>query len=517
MKIELAEKEIWFKLSDIPEANYISLFAYNLVNLIIDYPVVGAGNYITEGFVDWDNGIASYHLKRNQFNRCADALASDIIHMTKTHKQRVKKYYILAKKLMVESETFRQLHFSEMSDHELLDEFKEIAALHRQNHLYGGILTFLPDEEQQRVSNAIFHKIKELIKESKSDLSVVETWNILTTPNKKSFREKEEIDILKICIEILQNKDLHKNIMQNENFFGLMKEDEKISNLLMDHHQKYCWIPYMYTGPIYDREHYYSKIKKNLTQGSNWIERSLKNANEKHKKIVKQQQKVLSLLKPCSKDKQLLKFAKEIVFLKGYRKDTFYHLFYCYEPFLKEIAKRINVDVRDVGFLFPWEFENALINKKYSKRDLENRRLSSLYYMKGNKIKFYFNENREKFKEKIKIEKITKVGDSVKGMVAHPGYAKGFVKIIQNPGDMEKMKEGDILISQMTNPNLVLAMQKAAAIVTDTGGLTCHASILSRELKIPCIVGTNIATKVLKDGDLVEVDADKGIVKRIKL
>jgi len=82
--------------------------------------------------------------------------------------------------------------------------------------------------------------------------------------------------------------------------------------------------------------------------------------------------------------------------------------------------------------------------------------------------------------------------------------------------DMPKMKKGDIMLSETTYPALVPAMKKAAAIVTNIGGLTCHAAIVARELKIPCVVGTKIATKVLHDGQLVEVDADKGIVKIIK-
>ena len=65
----------------------------------------------------------------------------------------------------------------------------------------------------------------------------------------------------------------------------------------------------------------------------------------------------------------------------------------------------------------------------------------------------------------------------------------------------------------MTNPTYVPAMQKAAAVITDEGGLLCHAAIVSRELKVPCIIGTKVATKVLKDGDRVEVDAKKGVVK----
>ncbi|MFC1612894.1 PEP-utilizing enzyme [Patescibacteria group bacterium] len=73
-----------------------------------------------------------------------------------------------------------------------------------------------------------------------------------------------------------------------------------------------------------------------------------------------------------------------------------------------------------------------------------------------------------------------------------------------------------MLVSHMTNPGIVPAMKQAVAIITDMGGITCHAAIVSRELKKPCIIGTKIATQVLKDGDMVEVDADKGIVRILK-
>ena len=83
------------------------------------------------------------------------------------------------------------------------------------------------------------------------------------------------------------------------------------------------------------------------------------------------------------------------------------------------------------------------------------------------------------------------------------------------PEDLEKMKPGDILVTTMTTPDFVPLMQKASAVVTDIGGLLSHAAIISREFNKPCIIGTKIATKVLKDGDEVEVDADKGIVRKL--
>ena len=78
------------------------------------------------------------------------------------------------------------------------------------------------------------------------------------------------------------------------------------------------------------------------------------------------------------------------------------------------------------------------------------------------------------------------------------------------------MKKGDILVAGMTSPEFIVVMRKARAVITDQGGMTAHAAIVSRELRIPCLVGTKIATQVLQDGDLVEVDADRGIVKKLK-
>jgi len=96
------------------------------------------------------------------------------------------------------------------------------------------------------------------------------------------------------------------------------------------------------------------------------------------------------------------------------------------------------------------------------------------------------------------------------GLAASPGIASGKVKIVHNLKDLQKINVGDILVTKMTNPDMVVTMQKSAAIVTDEGGLTAHASIVSREMGIPAIVGTQNATTQFKDGDLITVDGFSG-------
>ena len=100
----------------------------------------------------------------------------------------------------------------------------------------------------------------------------------------------------------------------------------------------------------------------------------------------------------------------------------------------------------------------------------------------------------------------------LKGQGAAPGIASGKVVVIRDVKDTGSVREGDILVTKMTNPDMVPAMRKVAAIITDEGGMTCHAAIVSRELGTPAIVGTKTATKVLTNGQLITVDGEKGLI-----
>ncbi len=101
----------------------------------------------------------------------------------------------------------------------------------------------------------------------------------------------------------------------------------------------------------------------------------------------------------------------------------------------------------------------------------------------------------------------------IRGEIAARGTVSGMVKIIFTSKDLHKISEGDVLVSPMTRPEFLSAMNRSVAFITDEGGITCHAAIIARELKKPCIIGTKIATQVLKDGDMVEVDGERGVVK----
>lgn len=183
--------------------------------------------------------------------------------------------------------------------------------------------------------------------------------------------------------------------------------------------------------------------------------------------------------------------------------------------YIKKISEKSGYDIDILWYLQKQEIEKYFKNGSLPSADkLEARKFSSIIYKNGKAVLTTGEEAKEFEKE---INK-TNISDSseIKGNTAFGGKATGTVRIVFNPQNVSVFNKGDILVTPMTRPEFVPLMDKASAIVTDSGGLLCHAAIVARELKKPCIIGTKIATKVLKDGDIVEVDANNGIVKIIK-
>jgi len=159
-----------------------------------------------------------------------------------------------------------------------------------------------------------------------------------------------------------------------------------------------------------------------------------------------------------------------------------------------------------------------ILNKKTINAEELNKRKN------GEFMCVYWNDCFVILTDKEKLDKIENIINKIetnitqfKGMTAQKAKKiRGSVKIISSFNEISSFAKDSILVTVMTAPNYISAMKKAKAIITDEGGITCHAAIISRELNIPCIIGTKIATKVLKDGDEVELDFEKGIVKKIK-
>jgi phosphohistidine swiveling domain-containing protein len=182
------------------------------------------------------------------------------------------------------------------------------------------------------------------------------------------------------------------------------------------------------------------------------------------------------------------------------------------------ILKRQKVSAKYRNFILLEEYLK-LHQQKPSVLELEKRKKYYWYEVWNNGGSEMLSG--KKAWEKIRQSGINSQGDKqttkeIKGLPASPGKAIGRAKVELNAEVLNRtIQKGEILITSQTTPEFAPAMKKAAAIVTDEGGITSHAAIVSRELGIPCVIGTKIATKVFKDGDLVEVDANKGLVRKV--
>jgi len=137
-----------------------------------------------------------------------------------------------------------------------------------------------------------------------------------------------------------------------------------------------------------------------------------------------------------------------------------------------------------------------------------------MYYHEEKDLTYKVGKQANDFVKPYLEVKIDKDLEEFRGLVVSKGkIVRGKVKILLTPRNLDKMNKGDILVAPMTSPDFIVAMRKASAIITDEGGMTCHAAIVSRELGIPCIVGVRIASKILKDGDVVEIDTNHGKIR----
>lgn len=195
---------------------------------------------------------------------------------------------------------------------------------------------------------------------------------------------------------------------------------------------------------------------------------------------------------------------QDYMFFRSYRIDAMKKAQWALKPLLVEIASRFNLKFEYiVWFLWP---EILKLLETGEKPNFEPRKENFTVGLLDGKL--FWNTNS------IKEETLEYAGP-IKGKIAcKGGLVKGKVRIIRGKEDMQNFKEGEILVTAMTTPDFVMIMKKAAAIVTDEGGILCHAAIVSREFGVPCVIGTKIATRVLKTGDEVIVDADKGIVEK---
>jgi len=327
-----------------------------------------------------------------------------------------------------------------------------------------------------------------------------EDFLFLTTPREKTEVSKLEYDLLK--------------------YTKLVKEGKKALETAAENlSEKYGWIPFGYDGPEYwDKNYFIRKFKKDIKVPIEKLKKELKLIEQKDKENLKKRKQVIKKYKLNKKQLGLIDRMNTLAVWTDERKKLTYKLHYYYSRVLLELGKRYNIPYKNLKFLFTEE----LVNIKDSRNKMikiSEERIKDEFVLSFRNGKYFILSGKKKNKilKELKAQQMNK--SDMRGIVASRGVKniyRGKVKILLSPNEGNKVKNGDFLVTTMTTPDYIVLMKKAVGFITDEGGVTCHAAIVAREMNKPCIIGTKIATKVLKDGDFIEVDANRGIVKILK-
>jgi phosphohistidine swiveling domain-containing protein len=219
-------------------------------------------------------------------------------------------------------------------------------------------------------------------------------------------------------------------------------------------------------------------------------------------------------------------FMRAVDFLSEDMKDEIFPLLEAGRNYTEPVYGLIDKKIRDIAehaarsfavdsfYLTNQELRDIILFEKSVNADeVHDRKSICGVYSENGNVVLLTVEQVEEFERTLQQAVGDK--DEVSGACAVAGNASGRVKIVLNPNTAVNFEDGDILVAEMTRPDFLPLMQRAAAIVTDAGGILCHAAITARELGIPCVIGTKVATSVFHDGDVVEVDAERGIVKKL--
>ncbi len=371
--------------------------------------------------------------------------------------------------------------------------------------------------------NSIFHDafdiwgeetLNKALNQEKSSLSDEELKLFLST-TQVSLLQQERMDLLILAEFVLKDKRMVEAIISGK-INEIKDKFPSVHDRLKKHSERYYWLHNDYSLIERLDEKYFLKelgkiVKKPVELKFELKEKRLrKNFDSqksrifKGKKISKRTQNVVNLLAFITYWRDERKACNQMAGNVIYK-------------FTQEFSRRTKIAVELIEYLFWPEIIKKIY--KFSRKDIGNlkerkKQGFSFFIPRIGKTDLWFGETAKKMS--LLLEKETSGNGELKGRPAYPGFVKARVRLVLNKGDFRKFRPGEILVAPNTRPEYVPIMRIAKAIISEEGGITCHAAIVSRELKKPSIVGVQGATNILKDGQLVEVDANKGVVKVIK-
>jgi len=443
------------------------------------------------GFTDRlrNNNLSSYEIGISHFikdevdyisliqdqNKIGSAIIKDFLNNPSSINNLYKEWVIGYEKMLDRSSVVFDYDLNKFSDKKLLSLSEDIYSFYRKEVSMPGFTDGFMFYAEKRLNDLIMeycdiNKLK----------NFTEIFTTLTASTEPSFFNEKESDLSRAS-------------------------DTESKNSLL---KKYAWLNSSYSG-------YKPYTKENLDNDLKDVkDPALAEKQLSDNKLAKQ-----DLINKHKFNDEILAIVKLTdLFIKWQDQRKVYTLSYVAlrSKILHEIAQRFKFDIKLLEYALTEELP-LVLDKSFSIDVLKNRRDSGVLFIhKNGKLQeTIVGEESESFVAKLQGTENNGASE-ISGTIASRGKVIGKVRIVMTAKNINDVEDGEILVAPMTRPEHLVGMKKAAAIVTDDGGITCHAAIVSRELGKPCIIGTKNATKILKNDDLVEVDAENGVVKIIR-
>jgi phosphoenolpyruvate synthase/pyruvate phosphate dikinase len=377
---------------------------------------------------------------------------------------------------------------------------QELAKLYRGHnercHDTACYLNFIID----MVDLNITETFKEMLaKEIKDEKDFHDCLAKIAAHTQRSFVNEEEVALLEIVKRIKEEGlDIESDIVQKD-----------IDNLV----DRFWWTPLGWENIIPNTKESFVDKLKSLLDVVDDPAKAIEEIDNKILVAVEQKRKTVEEHSFSEEMKVMIDMLEKWIVWHDKRQEVQMYMLYASHEMLLECCRRHGHSIDDLEWMSIDENAVVMETGVLDKEEAERRKQAvAVLVEEGNKQLWSGEEAKAVKKEHVKERTVE--GNEFKGDPASPGKLKGIARVCRGAEEAaSKMQDGDILVCGMTAPEYVPVMKKAAAIVTDQGGITCHAAVISRELGVPCIVGTFVATKKIKDGDVIEVDADKGVVR----
>lgn len=469
-------------------------FLTTLYNIhgFVDERAVSEGiiDHIVPSFFTIEDGLMKYWVPEQEWQQTGEQVRQKLLDgeinmervasiYTSYGDEIIGNYHVVKNKLAHDKEHILQL----------IARFREI-----MSHVMAYSWLALVDLKYYAHTNYVKEYIEQQLKKSgKGGVTVAVLMERLLQPDRLTFTQKMRLSLLELARDEQQGR-------------GTNHEEE-----LHRIHDEYRWLNFGWHGPesTYDFfvQNYEAIIHKSISE----IEEEVAFLRNITARVQKEKEQIYHDLAADERHRQYIDAVALLSWLKVYRKDILFCVNWITFHLLEPYRQKSGWSVHELAYITLDEVPDFLAgNLQLTKKDFRDRVHFSV--LVGGQALVHVGVAAKAYVDQFEL-----VHDDVpehnirllNGMTACLGktgdWVYGTAKIVNTPEDMDKLASGDILVSVATTPDILPAMKKAAAMVTDQGGITSHAAIVSRELNIPCLIGTQYATKVFKDGDQIVV------------